>query len=309
MIEKNDYESILFKNNRKDFFIMRKFILDTDWWTDCDDAVAVRLLCNAYVSGEVELLGINVNACMPFSIPALDVFTRDCGVEVPLAIDHNAVDFEGIASYQEHLASVRTPERQNKDVPDSLSFYRKLLQDAEDQTVEILSIGFTQILAGLLQNPDDFELVSRKVKHLWIMAGKWDEDGGREYNFHLNELTRRSGAVLCRDWPTPITFLGWEIGHSVISGGNLPDGDLLKQAMTDHGSPNGRSSWDPMLILLALAGTPEKAGYRSVSGWAEVEATNGRNRFTQDRAGRHRYVIKLYEDSYYADAINARLIR
>ena len=54
--------------------LMRKFILDTDWWTDCDDAVAVRLLCNAHVSGEVELLGININACMPYSIPSLDVF-------------------------------------------------------------------------------------------------------------------------------------------------------------------------------------------------------------------------------------------
>lgn len=27
---------------------MRSFILDTNWWTDCDDAVAVRLLCNGY---------------------------------------------------------------------------------------------------------------------------------------------------------------------------------------------------------------------------------------------------------------------
>ena len=39
---------------------MRKFILDTDWWTDCDDAVAVRLLCNAHRQGKVEILGIKV---------------------------------------------------------------------------------------------------------------------------------------------------------------------------------------------------------------------------------------------------------
>jgi hypothetical protein len=95
----------------------------------------------------------------------------------------------------------------------------------------------------------------------------------------------------------------------VISGGNLPEGSLLKQAMTDHGSANGRSSWDPMLILLALAEDPAKAGYRTVSGRAEVDEADGSNHFTVDPAGHHRYVVKLHGDSFYADAINSRLLR
>ena len=286
---------------------MRNFILDTDWWTDCDDAVAVRLLCNAHRQGLIKLLGIDINACMPFSVPSLDVFTRDAGVVVPLGIDHKAVGFEGKPSYQEHLAKVRRPERRNEDVPDSVDFYRKLLAGAEDASVEILSIGFTQVLAGLLEDFGSFGLVKRKVKHLWAMAGKWDEQGGKEYNFHKNELTRRSGAALCAKWPTPITFLGWEVGHSVISGGKLAEGDLLRQVMTDHGSAEGRSSWDPMTIMLALTGDPEKAGYRCVRGHAEVAPADGSNRFTEDPEGPHRYVVKLREDAFYAAAIDARL--
>ena len=287
---------------------MREFILDTDWWTDCDDAVAVRLLCNAHRHGEAEILGININACMPFSIPSLDVFTRDCGVEIPLGVDHKAVDFTGSPPYQEHLARVRKVLRRNEDVPDSPDFYRQLLEKAEDGSVEILSIGFTQVLAGLLGNPQDKELVTRKVKHLWIMAGKWDEDGGREYNFYKNRLTRRSGSELCANWPSPITFLGWEVGHSVLTGGNLPDGDLLKQVLTDHGSAAGRSSWDPMLVLLAIIGDPSGAGYRCVYGKAEVDAADGSNHFAEDPAGRHRYVVKIHEDAYYAAAVNSRLL-
>ncbi len=27
---------------------MRKFILGSDWWDDCDDVIAVRLLCNLH---------------------------------------------------------------------------------------------------------------------------------------------------------------------------------------------------------------------------------------------------------------------
>lgn len=287
---------------------MRKFILDTDWWTDCDDAVAARLLCNAHRRGEVEILGIHINACMPFSIPSLDAFTRDCGVTVPLGLDHDAVHFDGTPAYQEHLARTGEVLRHNEDVPGSLDFYRQLLGDAPDGSVEIISIGFTQALAGLLESPGGRELVSGKVKHLWIMAGKWDEEGGREYNFDKNALTRRSGAKLCDAWPTPVTFLGWEVGASVITGGNLPDGDLLKQVMRDHGSVAGRSSWDPMLALLAVIGDPEKAGYRCVYGKARVDEKDGRNYFSEDPGGCHRYVVKLRDDAYYADAVNARLL-
>ena len=287
---------------------MRKFILDSDWWTDCDDAVAIRLLCNAHLKKEIELLGINVNACMAYSIPALDVFTRDCGVEVPLGVDHQAVDFEGIPSYQEHLARSRQPLRYNEDVPGSVDFYLSLLNNADDNSVEILSIGFTQVLAALLRNIRHKELLLQKIRHLWIMAGKWDENGGQEYNFCLNESTRRSAAELCAEWPTPITFLGWEAGHSVLSGRNLPEGDLLKQVMNDHGSPEGRSSWDPMLVLLAITEDPGRAGYRCVYGKASVDPRDGGNFFVPDPCGSHRYVVKEREDSFFADAIDSRLV-
>lgn len=286
---------------------MRKFILDSDWGSDCDDVVAVRLLCNAHRQKEVKLLGINLNACVEYSIPSLDVFIRDCGVDVPLAIAHDAMDFAESAAYQQHLAESGTAQRCNQDVPESIDFYRQMLKTAEDHSVEILSIGFTQELARLLHTPEDLELVRSKVSHLWIMAGKWNEEGGKEYNFFRNEITRRGGAELCENWPTPITFLGFEVGASVITGNQLPDGDLLKQAMCDHGSTNGRSSWDPMLVLLAVIGDPERAGYSCVYGKARLDETDGRNYFTEDANGSHRYVVKLHDDSFYADAVNARL--
>ena len=40
---------------------MRKMILGTDWWTDCDDAVALRLLAKAHKAGDITLLGIGIN--------------------------------------------------------------------------------------------------------------------------------------------------------------------------------------------------------------------------------------------------------
>ena len=288
---------------------MRRFILDTDWWTDCDDAVALRLLCNAHIAKEVQIAGININACMPWSVPSVDVFTRYSGVEVPLGIDHNATGFDGTPSYQENLAKSGKIRRSNDDVPEGIDFYWQLLMQAGEQELEIASIGFTQVLAGVLQRKGGSELIAGKVKHLWVMGGKWDEDGGREYNFCKNGQTSASASLLCDRWPTPVTFLGWEVGNSVISGGALAEDDLLKQVMIDHGSAQGRSSWDPMLILLALAGDAEKAGYEVVCGRARVEAGTGANHFEREKAGRHRYVIKKHPDSWYASEIDRRLPR
>ena len=288
-------------------FIMRHFILDTDWWTDCDDAVAIRLLCNAHLQKKVNLLGININACMEYSIPSLDVFTRDCGVEIPLGIDYAAVGFAGNPPYQKNLAS-RNPRRFNGDVPDSLEFYLQLLEHAEDNSVEFISIGFTQCLVRLLKNPEHKALLQKKASHLWIMAGKWDEAGGKEYNFYKNEITRAAGAELCANWPTPVTFLGYEIGVTVMTGGNLPDGDLLKQVMCDHGSINGRCSWDPMLVNLAVTGDPAAAGYDTVYGRAFVDSADGSNCFIVSSDGHHRYVVKKYDDNFYADVINSQLV-
>ena len=34
---------------------MRNFILGTDWWTDCDDVVAMRVITKAHKKGEINL--------------------------------------------------------------------------------------------------------------------------------------------------------------------------------------------------------------------------------------------------------------
>ena len=39
----------------------RKFIFDTDWFTDCDDCVALRFLARN-LDKEHQLLGVNVSA-------------------------------------------------------------------------------------------------------------------------------------------------------------------------------------------------------------------------------------------------------
>ncbi len=293
---------------------MRQVILGTDWWTDCDDAVAIRLLCNLHKKNELHLLGIAINACMQHSVHSLGAFVRDSGVSVPIGIDLKADDFGGNPPYQARLAKLPSEYEDNNSAEDAVALYRRLLASVEGK-VEILEIGFPSVLSALLMSePDSYselcglELVKAKVSHLWIMAGKWDEpNGGLEHNFCHTRRASDAAAYICDNWPTPMTFLGWEVGATVISGSKLPGTDILKQVLADHGSHNGRSSWDPMLILLAAAGTPQAAGYDCVYGDIKVNPENGANYFTASPQANRRFVVKTMPDQWYADKIDSQL--
>ena len=293
---------------------MRKFILGTDFWTDCDDAVALRLLTRAHKAGEIGLLGIAVNACMEQSIASLVGFLRADGVtDVPVALDPAATDFGGDPPYQKRLAERFAPDVSNRDAEDAVSLYRRLLAES-DQKIELIEIGYPQVLAALLASEGDAYspldgqmLVKEKVAKIWMMAGKWDKDGEKENNFCRAARSRRAGELFCRLSPVPVTFLGWEIGYGVLSGGKVDKTDHLYSVLLDHGSEMGRHSWDPMLVLLALVGDEETAGYGTVRGWATVDAETGENHFRVDENGPHAYVVKAREDAFYVDAIDRLL--
>lgn len=285
---------------------MRNFILGTDWWTDCDDAVAIRLLCRASLQGKIDLKGVGINACMPNSVAAMDAFLTHEGMgHLPIGIDLEASDFHGKPFYQNALAPLAARYHKNEDAEDSVQLYRRIIAEA-DAPVEIVEIGFLQVIANvLLSGPDDIsektgmELVREKVRKIWVMAGKWDADGEKEHNFENNARSRHAGEVFCRICPVPVTFLGWEISYDVITGKELRGGDMLRSLMVDHGSANGRMSWDPMLALMAIIGDENEAGYDVVRGKARLDEATGANYFTPDPDGTHAYVIKKWENARY----------
>ena len=290
---------------------MREFILGTDWWTDCDDVVALRLLARAHKANEINLLGIVLNACMECSITSLEGFLNTEEVyDIPLGIDLSATDFGGNPPYQKRLSKFAKKYYSNSDAEDAVKLYRTILAEAKTP-VELIEIGYPQVLAALLlSDGDDIsdlcgkDLVKSKVSKIWMMAGKWDKNPDKENNFARNERSRVAANIFCDICPVPITFLGWEVGASVITGGNSDINDPLYLALCDHGSSNGRSSWDPMLCLLALVGDEEKAGYSVIRGKSSVDAETGENYFVSNPNGLHSYVVKEKEDAYYANAIN-----
>ncbi len=286
---------------------MRNIILGTDWGEDSDDCIAVRLLARAHKKGEIKLLGVGINTLTDYSAPSLHRFLEKEGVMCEIGIDKACPHEIKHVTYQKRLAA--ETDKTNGNFHDAVRLYRRLISES-DGPVEVIEVGFLQVIcATLMSSPDDIsdktglELFRENVKKIWIMGGRWDTDGGREYNFCAYPFAAEASHTFISHCPTPITFLGYEVGAGLLTGDKLADDDFLRIALIDHGAVNGRESWDPMLAALALTNNNEKAGYRTVRGIASVD-TEGKNHFTESSDGKDEYVIKAKDDRYYSDLIN-----
>ena len=302
-----------------EFKALRREPLDilfgTDWWTDCDDVAALVLLLKAHRQGLVDLRAVGVSSVMPYSAPSVKAVCEAHGLgSVPIGLCTAAKRKGLFCLYQKKLAAFCATGFTNADCPEAFKLYRKALSSVQGKAV-IVDVGFPQIIMELLMSePDEhsalngIELVESKVSEVVLMGGRWDKRTGLEYNFCANRLSRAAAAYICERCPVPLTFLGYEAGRTVITGGKNAPG-LTGVAYAAHLSPRGRPSWDPMTALYAVVGDAAKAGYKKVYGTASVDPRTGKNSFLPSAGGRHAYLVKEKDDRFYKEQIEAILLR
>ncbi|MBQ4479202.1 MAG: nucleoside hydrolase [Victivallales bacterium] len=312
----------------------QQVILDTDWYTDVDDVMALRVLLRLQQYNHLKLLGVCLNASFEESVRSVDAFLLAHGVDVPVGIIQNwEKDFSGRngPSYQKYLAQLPSKYKGNSDAEAPVKLYRRLLATSPEK-VTLFSIGFTENYAELLESPPDefspltgMELARKKVEKLFMMAGFWPR--GSEYNLTggspVNPIVTRAGSIVLANWPTPITFLGFEVGNTVLAGAKLPGGDLLRQAMDAFdrtpgyrlggkapefqglGQERAHFCWDPLLILLgAGVVSPDSGMYGLVRGQATSNPDTGENSFLVSSDGAHAYVVKNRPDFEYGQLVD-----
>ena len=209
-----------------------------------------------------------------------------------------------------------TTGRSVANLPRAVRVLRDALATAADASVVIAAIGFATNLRDLLRSPRDsdgdglppgVELVREKVRRLVWMGGRarpvWSIHPP-EWNFaacggeascgpysQLGEITN----VTLDEWPAavPISFLGFEAGVEVQTGGFLrdyPDGSspcadgyrAFCSRMGGWCGLGGRASWDPMAVLYAVRGN-SYGRYDIEPGRMMVDPRSGRN--TWDHRG------------------------
>ena len=236
-------------------------ILETDFCTDVDDVAALSLLCGeAKAHPEAfRLGGVSCNVRSPFVAAAVKTVLSAWGLQdTPVGVTGDDLPPSGDRS--EYLAGLAARWR-GADPAAACSgreLYRRILSEAADGSVDVISIGFFNTLDEVLA--DDPALFRRKVRGVVAMAGGFGRCAGyAETNVReVPDAARRFLAA----WDGAIDFVGFECGETVMTDlSGLPaeyDSHPLVEAFRHHRGPAmKRSSWDPITVDLALGGENE----------------------------------------------------
>ncbi|MDR1172014.1 MAG: nucleoside hydrolase [Bacteroidales bacterium] len=299
-------------------------IFETDMGNDIDDALALDMLYKYSDMGIINLLGVSTNKDSPYSIEFLDLMNTWYGYpEIPMGKITKGADCENDAiNYVKATCLYREDgkppfKRTCKDygkIPEAPQFYRKLLAEQPDNSVVLVSVGFSTNIARLLDTqPDQFsplagkELVAKKVKLLSMMAGNV-VDSAKEYNI-VKDIP--AAQKVFSEWPTPIVMSPFDVGQSVLFPAAVIENNLtyaspnpLKIAYESYlEMPYNRPCWDLTSVLYAVEGTKN---YFNISGWGKIEVDDeAHTRFYPDPDGKHAY-LSISEEQ--AETIKNRLV-
>ncbi|MDR3626908.1 MAG: nucleoside hydrolase, partial [Ignavibacteriaceae bacterium] len=246
-----------------------QIIFDTDMGGDYDDVGAITELHALADSGYANILATVASVKYEGVAGVINVlntyFKRpDMLIGVPKG---NALTTKDWQHWTDTLLA-RYPHsiKNNNDVPDAVTIYRKVLASQPDTSVTIVTVGFLTNLANLLASgPDEYsplpgkELIKQKVKLLVSMAGKFPS--GREYNVFSDSAASK---IVYENWSAPVLFDGFEIGEKIKSGLPLIKSESIKNSPVkdvfslcipkSKDDADGRMSWDEIAVLVAIKG-------------------------------------------------------
>ncbi len=297
-------------------------IFETDMGNDVDDALALDMLYKYADLGTINLLAVMTNKNNRYSAEYIDIMNTWYGYpDLPLGIVRNGVDSGGDDNYAAKVCLLKDKKgrplfrRSGRDLnalPDAHRLYRKLLAAQPDNSVTIVSVGFSTNLVRLLNSAADEysqlngrDLVARKVQRLIMMAGGFDGSNRGEYNVIIDIP---SAKTIFHEWPTPIVTSPWEVGtaieypaESIINDfGWLTAKSRKKRSEGEQRSPMveaykaylpmpyDRPTWDLTAVLYAVEG-PD---WFSISRSGTIHVSDkGVTTFSSDTDSHRRYLI------------------
>ncbi|MEO8713167.1 MAG: nucleoside hydrolase, partial [Parafilimonas sp.] len=202
----------------------------------------------------------------------------------------------------------------NKDVPDAVALYRRILSIQPDKSVTIITVGFLTNLKNLLQSKADMfstltgeQLVQQKVKQLVSMAGRFPS--GSEFNVNRDFVASK---YVFENWPTPVLFSGFEIGDKIKCGLPLIHNDSIKNSPVKDvfrisiplaaEDSAGRKSWDETAVLVAVLGYDR--WYNVKRGKIIISDKDGSNTWVDDANGKQLYLVEKTSPEVVQKLIN-----
>lgn len=296
----------------------RKVILDTDMGVDCDDAVALALLLNKHIAGEIDLVCVTASSTREGATGTIKAICNYYGVKLEIgAMAVPALKCDMLNNYGKAVKDFYHTEDETQD---AVQLLRKTLAGMAEKCTLIL-IGPVSNMERLLKSePDEFsplggeQLVRETVAEIYSMGGCFEQNCatyGMEFTPEWNIVQDIPAAqYFVAHCPVRVTFVPWEAGASVMTvmgqGDNPVWYSMLQYAISEkypYEPTYERMSWDPVTCLCATEGCEEYYDY-SEAGTVSVD-DQGRTIFREEKDGKFR--ILLLKDGYQriADKINA----
>ncbi|WP_200861921.1 nucleoside hydrolase [Cyclobacterium qasimii] len=287
-----------------------KVIFETDMGNDIDDALALDMLYKYADQNKMEILAITVNKNNKYAPLFIDLMNNWYGYsDIPIgAVTNGAYSGDDGTNYAqttwEYLADGKRAfsgaASENTVFPEATDLYRKVLSQQPNNSVTIVSVGFSTNLARLLDSPsDDFtelsgkDLINEKVKLLSIMAGNFDENRMQEFNVKIDI---NAAQKVFKDWPTQIVASPFELGFQIKYPASSIEKDFtwatphpLVVAYENYlEMPYDRPTWDLTSMIYALEGGSE---YFTSSNKGNISVDDeGYTSFVEAPDGKHQYL-------------------
>lgn len=294
-------------------------IIDTDFASDADDVVAVRLAMCFQDLGMLDIKGIALSTTYSRSPLALHALCRQDGYgDIPVAMDTSG---NGVQVHTKYVDVMYEMPKSRDDYEQPVPMYRRILA-ASDTKVNIITLGFLQNIHGLMDSmPDQYsaltgmELIAQKVDTIYIVGG--NSTGKPSFNFYwTGEKVISAARETANRFPARIVFLQTDLSDDTFCGQfyymkDSHQRDIVTRALNANDQSGGIVAWDVFSVWCAVRDmnhSLEQSCLALECGNQYVSNT-GATKWTASDTGRHYKMYKYMKGEYYSELMNRMLLQ
>ena len=308
-------------------------IVDTDVGIDIDDAGALAVLHTLANRGEATILATVSNVYDPYASAAIDaVNTYYNRPDIPVGRNPNPEHYAVATPYWRDIPHfVETMAEFPNDVDldaitPAVQVYRGVLAAQPDESVTVVSLGFMQNLADLMDSgPDEYsdlsglDLIRQKVTKLVVMAGYYPSHRGELYLAGGRDMDAQAARQVVGGWPTLTVFSPGNVNvcDDIRNGYTLseetpPTNPVRIGYELFNGPELGRTSWDLCAVLYAVRETsdPQDGTYFALADTEErlTVAPDGSSLWVPDEASNHERMLRVMPEDELEAILEALLV-
>lgn len=280
-------------------------ILDLDFSTDVDDAVAVRVSDILAKQGNCNIKAIGLCTVDPLgqdrNIKCIDAILDVDGMENVAIGKSSKNDIEG----SRYWDAINWSDG-NYVAIDAKELYKQILRDNDNVT--IITTGYLNNIQALLEDEEGFNLVATKCNKIVITGGDWQR--GSDHNFNGTEIAKESSHYVDRNAPCKLVYVPNDIGGDFCVGAylqkNHPD-DIISKALYSWGSDGwGRTAWDPIVCYIGIMYDNIDDDFEKL--YCQSWVGDGNNEFTLVDYETNRIVIRRTKPASYYESLLEQLM-